>query len=84
MKKKLKIGIIGAGGRAWGIMDMLLARHGREDYDINLFAALRSLMSDKRKLVLLIVSRTPLDALLPRDNPLSAIQVKTVELRGRA
>ena len=55
----------------------------RPDYDVNLYAALRHLMAEKRKLVLLIVSRAPLAVLLPKDNPLSAIPVTTVELEGR-
>lgn len=56
---------------------------GRPDYDINLFAALRSLIMDARKLVLLVQSRRPFAQLVPHDHPLSAIDLKTVELIGR-
>lgn len=56
---------------------------GRPDYDINLFAALRSLIMDARKLVLLVQSRRPFAQLVPHDHPLSAIDLKTVELNGR-
>ena len=55
----------------------------RPDYDINLFAALRSLIMDARKLVLLVQSRRPFAQLVPHDHPLSAIDLKTVELIGR-
>ena len=54
----------------------------RDGYGIDLFAALRYFLMDSRKLVLLVQSRTPFAALLPRENPLSAIDIKTVELRG--
>ena len=40
-------------------------------------------MMDMRKLTLLVQSRTPFAALLPRDHPLSDIDIKTVELRAR-
>ena len=53
----------------------------REDYDVNLFATLRNLLMESRKLVLLAQSRTPFTALLP-DGPLSDINIQTVELRG--
>ncbi len=59
-----------------------LAPH-RRYYDVDLFAALRFLMMDRRKLTLLVQSRTPFAALLPRDHPLSDIDIKTVELRAR-
>ena len=39
---------------------------------------------ETRKLVLLAQSRTHFAALLPREHPLSAIDIKTVELPGRA
>ncbi len=51
-------------------------------YDVNFFAALRYMCMDMRKLTLLIQSRTPFGALLPRDHPLSDMDIKTVELRG--
>lgn len=56
---------------------------GRPDYDINLFAALRSLIMDARKLVLLVQSRRPFAQLVPHDHPLSMIDIKMVELNGR-
>lgn len=55
----------------------------RADYDINLFDALRYLIMDARKLVLLVQSRRPFAQLVPHDHPLSAIDLKTVELTGR-
>ncbi len=59
-----------------------LAPH-RRYYDIDLFAALRFLMTERRKLTLLVQSRTSFAALLPKDHPLSDIDIKTVELRAR-
>ena len=55
----------------------------RPYYDVDLFAALRFLMMERRKLTLLVQSHTPFAALLPRDHPLSDIDIKTVELRAR-
>jgi hypothetical protein len=57
----------------------------RDDYDVNLFSALRFIM-EKRQLVLLIQSRTPLSALLPRGHPLSELEnlIRTVELQARS
>jgi hypothetical protein len=55
----------------------------RPDYDINLYAALRSLIVDARKLVVLVQSRRPFAQLVPHNHPLSAIDLKTVELTGR-
>lgn len=56
----------------------------RPNYEVNLFAALRHLISDRRKLVLLIHSRAHFIELLPKDHPLSSItDLKTVELHGR-
>src|SRR5512135_1734298 len=55
----------------------------RPEYELDLFAALRYLTMESRKLVLLIQSRTPFTALLPHDHPLSSIDLKTVELRGQ-
>ncbi len=54
----------------------------RPYFGIDLFAALRYFIMDARSLVLLVESRTPFAALLPRNHPLSAIDIKTVELRG--
>ena len=55
----------------------------RRYYDVDLFAALRFLMMDMRKLTLLVQSRTSFAALLPKDHPLSDIDIKTVELRAQ-
>jgi hypothetical protein len=60
-----------------------LVPHRHKEYDVDLFAALRHLIMIKKKLVLLIQSRTPLTALLPSTHPLSAIEVMTTELKGR-
>jgi len=55
----------------------------RPSYDVNLFGALRHLMMDSRKLVLLIQSREFFANLLPAGHPLSSIvTIKTVELEG--
>jgi hypothetical protein len=54
------------------------------EYDVNLFASLRYLLTDARKLVLLVESRIPFDALLPKDHPLSTIDIKTIILREQA
>jgi TIR domain len=56
----------------------------RLDYDTNLFSSLRYLIMEKRQLVLLIQSRTPFSALLPRGHPLSAIDIRTVELQAHS
>lgn len=56
----------------------------RPQYGIDLFASLRHLLMEARKLVLLMQSRTNFAALLPRDHPLSPIDIKTVELRERS
>ncbi|MDG4562086.1 MAG: toll/interleukin-1 receptor domain-containing protein [Candidatus Competibacter sp.] len=57
----------------------------RRYYDVNLFAALRFLMADERKLTLLVQSHTSLANLLPKNHPLSPFgsAVLTVELRAR-
>lgn len=59
-----------------------LAPH-RPYYDVDFFAALRFLMMDMRKLTLLVQSRSLFAVLLPKDHPLSDINIKTVELRRR-
>jgi hypothetical protein len=52
-------------------------------YGVDFFSTLRWLvMEPPRPLVLLVQSYTPFGALLPRDHPLSAIDIKTVELTG--
>ncbi len=56
----------------------------RPNYEVNLFAALRHLMTEQRKLALLIHSRAHFVELLPANHPLSSItDLKTVELHGR-
>jgi len=55
----------------------------RPSYDVNLFATFRNLMTDSRKLVLLVESREFFTNLLPAGHPLSSITtIKTVELNG--
>jgi hypothetical protein len=54
----------------------------RQEYDVNLFAALRYIVMNKRQLVLLIQSRAPFLTLIRADHPLSQIDLKTVELRA--
>ncbi len=55
----------------------------RQQYEVDLFSALRFLMTEKRKLVLLIHSRVPFVELLPANHPLSSISnLITVELHG--
>jgi hypothetical protein len=53
------------------------------EYEPDFFVALRDLMMDARKLILLITSHAPFATLLPKDHPLSVIDIKTVELKGR-
>ena len=60
------------------LLDRILA-----EYEIDLFVALRDLMMEARRLTLLITSHAPLATLLPQDHPLSAMEIKTVELKGR-
>jgi|SRR6185369_10731878 len=56
----------------------------RPAYGVDLFAALRYLIMESRKLVLLVQSRRPFATLLPAGHPLSEITgIQTVELRGR-
>lgn len=61
--------------------DLIISRsYGK---DVNFFAALRHLIVDTNKLVLLAQSRKPFYTLLPQDHPLSPIVIKTVELIGK-
>jgi len=53
----------------------------RPDYGMDLFRALRHLIQ-QRRLVLLTVSRAPFTSLLPRNHPLSEVNVTTVSLRA--
>ena len=52
-------------------------------YGLDLYATLRHLQMTLRKLVLLVQSHTSFASLLPKDNPFSTIDIKTVELLGR-
>jgi hypothetical protein len=59
-----------------------LAGH-REHYNWNLYGTVRNLISESRKLVLLIQSHKSLANLLPPDNPVSSLldtSIKTVDL----
>lgn len=58
-------------------------RLSRSDYESDLLSALRNLIMDERKLVLLIHSRRSFAELVVSDPDLSAIDLKTVELNGR-
>jgi len=49
---------------------------------VKFFAALRDLIMTQKKLVALFHSRRPFADLLPRDHPLSHVDVKTVKLSG--
>ncbi len=53
------------------------------DYGLDFFSALKYLVMDCRKLVLLVESRAPYVSLLPRNNSLTKLQVMLVELKGR-
>ena len=53
------------------------------NFGVDLFAAMRYHTMESRKLVLLVQSHNPFAALLPQQHPLSTIDIKTVELRGR-
>ncbi len=53
-----------------------------EEYGLGFFSALRNLIMDERRLVLLAQSRAPFAALLPSNHPLSPIDLKTVKLRS--
>jgi hypothetical protein len=57
--------------------------HRLDEYEVDLFAALRDVMMNEHKLVLLIESHSPLSTLLPQGHPMSEIHVVTVELKGR-
>jgi hypothetical protein len=57
--------------------------HRMSHYGLDLFVALRDLIMDARRLTLLVTSHAPFATLMPRDHPLSTIDIKTVELKGR-
>jgi hypothetical protein len=52
-------------------------------YDSDLFAALRYLFMEERKLVLLVQSHRPFVELIPPDDEISRIDIKTIELQAR-
>lgn len=58
--------------------DLAADRH-LKGYDINFFACLRWML-EEGKLNILFISKVPLGALLPKDNPLSEINVKMIVL----
>ena len=68
-------------GSAVALLHFDFVQHRK--YGVDLFSALRVLLMDLRKLVLLAQSRTPFAALLPKKHPLSSIDMKTVELQGQ-
>jgi len=55
----------------------------RRYYDVDLFAALRFLITERRKLTLLVQSYSPFKVLFPKNLPslLSEVDMKTVELK---
>jgi hypothetical protein len=53
------------------------------DYGLDFFSALKYLVMDSRKPVLLLESRVPYISLLPANNSLTKLQAKLVELKGR-
>lgn len=62
-----------------------VATPGRlNEYDYDLFMTLRDLVTERRLLTLLVVSRAPAVSLFPRDHPFSNLDLKTVILRGEA
>jgi hypothetical protein len=71
------LGMLGRSRLAVRHFDLVL---NRPEYGIDLFAALRFMVMDRRQLVLLAQSRKPFAALLPQDHPISKIHVETVEL----
>ncbi len=56
-------------------------RARKKAYGADIFFALRNLITDHRKLVLLVESRAPAKELLPKDHPLSGLHFHGVELR---
>ncbi len=63
--------------------DIIAYREKR--YELDFFATLRDLVTEKRKIILLVQSRSHFNELLPADHPLSSItNLKTVELKGKS
>ncbi len=82
--RDLHLGVMEAPGPvrlAFRHFDVLRSR--ANNYKEDFFSALKFLV-EERQLVLFIESRAPYTTLLPATNSLSMIQMKTVELRGRA
>jgi hypothetical protein len=70
--------------RQMSYVAMLRLDHAtHRNYGVDFFSALRFLIMESRKLALLVESRQHFSQLLPQDHPLSAIDLKTVELTGR-
>ena len=59
----------------------MLPHHDWYQDSVPLFAALRDLVMEQRKLVLVVQSRQNVANLLPRNHPLSSLNLKTIELR---
>ncbi len=57
-------------------------RARKRAYGQDIFFALRFMIADRRKMVLLVESRAPAKELLPRDHPLSGLDFHVVELQG--
>jgi len=74
--------LIGAGPRVRVALRHFDLVTGRPQYGVDLFAALRHLMMEDRKLVLLAQPRIPFAKLLPGGYLLSKVDIKTLELRG--
>ncbi len=55
----------------------------RKSYGLDFFSALRNLVMDSRKLVLLVQSHEHFVNLMPHDHPMSGIDIKTIEMLGR-
>ena len=53
----------------------------RKAYGADIFFALRYLINDQRKMVLLVESRAPAKELLPKEHPLSTLHFQLVELK---
>lgn len=66
--------------RAVALVHFERAEH--RNYETDFFAALRH-GTGQRRLRLLVESRVPILELVPRDHPLSSMNMTTVELRGR-
>ncbi len=68
--------------RSWLALTYFDLVSGR-NFGVDLFAALRYHTMESRRLVVLVQSRRPFAALLPRSSPLSMIEIKTIEIPKR-